>query len=75
MKAHFEDHEHFRDGWRTALFILLFFLVLFAAGFLTATAQTYPRGEAFAGFSYAHLNLGQQSGVFEPKAGTSTGSR
>jgi hypothetical protein len=38
MRTHFEDHERFRDGWRTALFILLFFLVLFAAGFLTATA-------------------------------------
>lgn len=40
MRKAFEDRERFREGWRTALFVLLFFLVLFAAGFLTATAQT-----------------------------------
>jgi hypothetical protein len=51
MRRRFANSERFRDAWRTALFVLLFFLVLFAAGFLTATAQTYPRGEAFAGFS------------------------
>ena len=66
MRRRIQDSERFREGCRTALFVLLFFLVLFAAGFLTATAQTYPRGEAFAGFSYARLNLGQQAGLFEP---------
>src|SRR6185437_9006937 len=40
MRRRFERSERFREGCRTALFVLLFFLVLFAAGFLTATAQT-----------------------------------
>lgn len=66
MRNAFRDRERFREGWRTALFVLLFFLVLFAAGFLTAKAQVYPRGEGFVGFSYAHLNLGRQSALFEP---------
>ena len=29
-------------------------------------AQEYPRWEAFTGFSYARVNLGQQSSVFQP---------
>jgi len=29
-------------------------------------AQQYPRWEAFTGFSYAHLNLGPQTGTFLP---------
>lgn len=40
VQRRIQDSERFREGCRTALFVLLFFLVLFAAGFLTATAQT-----------------------------------
>jgi hypothetical protein len=29
-------------------------------------AQQYPRWEAFTGFSYARVNLGQQTGTFQP---------
>jgi hypothetical protein len=29
-------------------------------------AQQYPRWEMFTGFSYAHVDLGQQSSTFQP---------
>lgn len=43
-----------------------FLLLLFSFGSCSTGAQVFPRGEAFAGFSYAHVSLGQQSTLFQP---------
>ncbi len=32
----------------------------------SAYAQQFPRWEVFTGFSYAHVNLGEQTGTFQP---------
>jgi hypothetical protein len=37
-----------------------------AVASIPARAQQYPRWEAFTGFSYAHVNLGQQTSTFQP---------
>ena len=40
--------------------------ILAATISLPAQAQQFPRAEVFGGFSYAHVNLGPQAGLFIP---------
>jgi opacity protein-like surface antigen len=40
--------------------------LLFVTAPAPAYAQQFPRWEVFTGFSYAHVNLGQQTGTFQP---------
>src|SRR5579864_4064 len=39
---------------------------VFSVVSVPARAQQYPRWETFTGFSYAHVNLGQQTATFHP---------
>jgi hypothetical protein len=39
---------------------------VFSVVSVPARAQQYPRWETFTGFSYAHVNLGQQTATFQP---------
>ena len=40
--------------------------VVVAATSLPTHGQLYPRWEAFTGFSYAHVNLGRETALFQP---------
>ena len=40
--------------------------LVFSVVSVPARAQQYPRWETFMGFSYAHVNLGQQTATFQP---------
>jgi hypothetical protein len=63
MRTHLKV-EHFvpRAVWIGVM--LAFFLLSLSSK--PTHAQEYPRWEAFTGFSYAHVNLGQQTSVFQP---------
>lgn len=61
MRTHFKFPNAARGS--TWFGVLSFFLLLTSA---TAYSQQYPRWEAFTGFSYAHVNFGQQTATFLP---------
>jgi len=60
MQANFKTRTYCSVG---SLGILALLFVMAPA---STYAQQYPRWEVFTGFSYAHVNLGQQTGTFQP---------
>ena len=50
-------------NFSTRIYALLLFFTLTS---LSSHGQQYPRWELFTGFSYAHVNLGPEIGIFQP---------